>query len=155
MVVASIKLGYIGDDAKDTPLEHWLDACTFGKHELDSSKPFSTLSEELEALGTALYAPVLIESDWSERWGFAHYKAEAKVFLPGYSAGSSRTRFLIDGTSTAPVHDHYESGGRLVELQGYLPKRSDITSAKFEITYRPSDAIETPYTLFFRVPEAD
>lgn len=126
MVVASIKLGYIGDDAKDTPLEHWLDACTFGKHELDSSKPFSTLSEELEALGTALYAPVLIESDWSESWGFPHYKAEAKVFLPGYSAGSSRTRFLIDGTSTAPVHDHYESGGASLSSKAICPSAATL-----------------------------
>lgn len=55
VVVASIKLGYIGDDAKDTPLEHWLDACTFGKRELDSSKPFSALGEELDALGCAVH----------------------------------------------------------------------------------------------------
>lgn len=46
-------------------------------------------------------------------------------------------------------------GGRLVELQGHLPKCSDVTGANFEIIYRPSNAIEEPYTLRFRVPEAD
>ncbi|MBT0964301.1 hypothetical protein, partial [Denitromonas iodatirespirans] len=147
LVGGSIYLGFVGDDAKDTPLEQWLDACTFGKRELAGNPPFATLSDEMDNLGAALYAPKLIESDWSDRWGFPHYKAEAKVFLPGYSLGSSHLRILVNGTSIAPVRNEFEHGGRLIEIETFIEKQNGLTKANYEISYRPSDAIAEPYTL--------
>lgn len=63
LVGASIALESEGDDAVDTPLEHWLDACTFGKHALPNAPHYDTLDDELNALDKALYMPRVVSSD--------------------------------------------------------------------------------------------
>jgi hypothetical protein len=67
--------------------------------------------------------------------------------------GQSRLTILADGVSMAPVNDRFEHGGRFIELKHYIRHDTHADHAVFQIDYRPSDAIKTPYTLCFSVPE--
>ena len=152
LVVGSIYLSIAGDEDTDTPVETWLDACTFGNQELPDSKPFAAFADEMDALGVAMYAPQQIgEADWENRWGFEHYLATARVFLPAFVLGKSHLSIRANGTSVAPVKDLFENGGRIIELQDYIKKDLGIKKCTFKIEYRPSDAFAKPFTLTINV----
>jgi hypothetical protein len=154
LVAGSIVLSLQGDAAQDTPVERWLDASAFGLHTLSDNPAFTALTAEMEALGVALYAPQLMASEWSDRWGFPHYLAEAMVYLPGYDLGESHLSILADGLSTAPVHREFHPAGMVAKLQHYRSKDLPGEQVTFELRYRPSRAVAAPYSLIITVSDA-
>jgi len=154
LVAGSIVLSLQGDAAQDTPVERWLDASAFGLHTLSENPAFTALAAEMDALGVALYAPQLMASEWSDRWGFPHYLAEATVYLPGYDLGESHLSILADGLSTAPVHREFHPAGMVARLQHYRSKDLPDEQVIFELRYRPSRAVEAPYSLIITVSDA-
>jgi len=169
----SIALAYSGEAAKDDDIEKWLDAGTFGKRERLDAPTYANLSEELDALGYAVHAPKVIETDWKDPLGWPHYRAEARIFLPGYDMTTSHLKVLANGNPVgydsnnaanhkkACSHENYlvthidtsEADGAIAALRHYQPKDGDAVQVLFEVRYRPSRDFEKEYVLHFIVSD--
>lgn len=117
------------------------------------SRPFASLSDEMDALGRAMYAPALVESDWSDRWGFPHYLAEATVFLPEYAPGKSKVRVYADGAIIGHHPEPPEQGGTATKIKHYVEKDKGVKTVTLQISYWPTSSFDKPYTLTVTIPE--
>ncbi len=150
----SIALIITGDAQKDDAVEKWLDACSFGQRSRPDAPTYNSLAEEMEALGLALHTPTLLDTDWSDKWGWPDYKAEAEIFLLGYNSSTSQVRVSANGKHLGPYVTSDGSGG-IARLRFFLPKSEGVEKVRFEIRYRPDDRFDKDYILNFTVPETE
>jgi len=155
LIGGSMVLSRAGDAAKDSAIEKWLDASSFGMRELPDAPRYANLNEEVTALGIALHNPQVVETDWSRRWGFDHYQAEAEIFLPGYDFGESILRITANGQSVAPVKRHQQDSGTTITLRYYLSKKEDIERVVFNVRYRPNASFNKDFSLTITLPEPE
>jgi hypothetical protein len=146
---------HTGENTKGDTIEKWLDAGTFGKRERKDAPAYATLDEELTALGYAVHAPKVIDTDWEDRPGWPDYRAEAKVNLPDYDSVASRLTVRANGTHLGVHIKKDEAGGGVAELRHYLPKDGKTERVVFGIRYRPDESFEKDYILYVIVPELE
>jgi hypothetical protein len=154
LVGASILLAYSAESAKDNAIEKWLDAGTFGRHERPDSPTYASLDEELNAMGYAMHAPKVIDTDWEDRFGWPDYKAEVSISLPGYDGAESQLRVHTNGKHLGAYVKSNTTGG-VAELRHYLPKDGKAERVAFEIRYRPDRNFDKDYVLHVIVPEPE
>ena len=53
-------------------------------------------------LGLALHTPTLLDTDWTDRWGWPDYRADAEIYLPGYISSVSQLRVRANGKHLGP-----------------------------------------------------
>jgi hypothetical protein len=153
LLVGSYFLQWGGDAAKDSDIERWLDASTFGKRELKSATAFDSLEEELTVLYRAIHAPKQIEMDWSQQPFSDYYLAEAVVYLPGYVRGESYLDVHANGRGNVPIEYDREAGGTFASLRYYLRKDEGEHQVTFDIHYRPNSMIDKTYHLSITLPD--
>jgi hypothetical protein len=151
LLSGSFALQWAGESAKDTDIEKWLDAGTFGKRR--DAPVYDTLEEEMTALGYALHAPKAIDTDWSTLYTFNNYQAEAKVYLPGYDNLTSHLSITANGHTVMPAEQEHQGGGSILTLRYYVRKSERIGSVTFDIRYRPSPAFEKDFKLSITVSD--
>jgi hypothetical protein len=153
LLVGSYVLQWSGEAAKDSEIEQWLDASTFGKRELKGATAFDSLEEELTVLYRALHAPKRIEMDWSQQPFSDYYLAEAVVYLPGYVSGESYLDVNANGRGKVPIEYDRQAGGVFVSLCYYLRKDEGEHQVTFDIHYRPNSLIDKTYHLSITLPD--
>jgi hypothetical protein len=115
---------------------------------------YDTLAEERQGLGLVLHTPTLLDTDWSNKWGWPDYKAEAEIFLPGYNSSTSQVRVSANGKHLGPYVTSDGRGG-IARLRFFLPKSEGVEKVRFEVRYRPDDRFDKDYILNFTVPETE
>lgn len=153
LMVGSYFLQWSGDAAKDSDVERWLDASTFGKRALTGATEFDDLDAELTTLYRALHAPKRIEMDWSQQPFSDYYLAEAVVFLPGYVRGESYLTVSANGRGNVPMEYDRQDGGTFISLRYYLRKHEGEHQVTFDIRYRPNPMTDKLYHLSITLPE--
>jgi hypothetical protein len=130
-----------GDDARFGPMNFWLNACVFGKHDSLSQDDLSytTLEAELAAFHSAAFGPQLTDKDWDNTWiPFTEDSLEVTLVypLPGseHKLSVQGHALLVNLTKTelsAPRKHVYQIGGlnkieRLILIASYTPENSTL-----------------------------